>query len=87
MKKAIDPSVVTEVRFLHIPLYLAERAWAYGMDLKSIESGPDLARKRLHLINRMKKAAKWADLLVSLCSLKGDPTTVLEAEVRTIKGP
>lgn len=80
VKKMLDVSMVTDVRFLHIPLYSAERAWGYAMELKAIDSGPDLTRKRLHLIRRMRKAAKWADMFAKLCAEKSDSRTALEAE-------
>ena len=35
--RELTPDVVTDVRHLLIPLFEAERAWAYAMDLKSSE--------------------------------------------------
>eukprot|EP00271_Cylindrocystis_brebissonii_P006442 TRINITY_DN19237_c0_g1_i2.p1 TRINITY_DN19237_c0_g1~~TRINITY_DN19237_c0_g1_i2.p1 ORF type:complete len:431 (-),score=116.30 TRINITY_DN19237_c0_g1_i2:130-1422(-) len=80
VKRSIDAAIVTDVRFLHIPLYSAERAWGYAMELKAVTSGPDLAQKRTHLIRRMTKAVKWAELFASLCLAKADTKTALEAE-------
>eukprot|EP00897_Mesotaenium_endlicherianum_P010031 jgi/Mesen1/9056/ME000057S08475 len=80
-KKAIEPSSVTDERYLHIVLFSAERAWSYAMELKQAQGGPDLARKRAHLIRRLSKAAKWGDLFARLCAQKGDSKTALEAEL------
>ena len=44
-------------RHLHIPLVLAERAWAMAMELKAqLEAGHDPA-KRHHLIRRLTKVS------------------------------
>ncbi|CAM6094524.1 unnamed protein product [Calypogeia fissa] len=74
-KKQIVESTVTNVRYLHIVLYLAERAWSYAMEIK--EGGN--TRQQSHLIRRLGKAAKWANLLNRLCNEKADSRTALEA--------
>ncbi len=67
-------------RFLYLPLFDAERAWAYAMQLKS-EANTEV-RKKFHLINRLKKAVYHAEHLASLCeSDKCDARTKLEAQV------
>ncbi|XP_021285524.1 signal recognition particle subunit SRP68 [Herrania umbratica] len=78
-RKAITESTVTEVRFLHLVLYTAERAWSHAMEKRQLPDGPN-ARQRIYLIGRLRKAVKWADLFSHLCSVKGDSRTSLEAE-------
>ncbi|KAL7603464.1 uncharacterized protein LOC111892260 [Lactuca sativa] len=78
-KKSITASTVTEVRFLHLVLYTAERAWSHAMEKRQLPDGPN-ARQRSYLIGRLRKAVKWATLFAELCSIKGDSRTSLEAE-------
>ncbi|XP_059291456.1 uncharacterized protein LOC132044933 [Lycium ferocissimum] len=78
-KRPISVSTVTEVRFLHLVLYTAERAWSHAMEKKTLPDGPN-ARQRSYLIGRLRKAVKWASLFQELCSIKGDSRTSLEAE-------
>ncbi|CAM6030711.1 unnamed protein product [Sphagnum balticum] len=78
VKKPIVESTVTNVRHLHILLYLAERAWSYAMEIKQAPQGAS-ARAHMHLIRRLSKAAQWGDLFSRLCSEKADPPTALEA--------
>lgn len=37
--KKVDAETATEARFLYIPLYNAERAWSYAMQLKEVRGG------------------------------------------------
>ncbi|KAL3701446.1 hypothetical protein R1sor_019468 [Riccia sorocarpa] len=78
IRKDITEATVTDVRYLHVVLYSAERAWSYAMEIKSSGAGAN-ARQQAHLIRRLTKAAKWADLLNRLCSEKADSRTGLEA--------
>ncbi|KAK3183244.1 hypothetical protein Dsin_030530 [Dipteronia sinensis] len=78
-RKTITESTVTEVRFLHLVLYTAERAWSHAMEKRQIPDGPN-ARQRIYLIGRLRKAVKWATLFSNLCAIKGDSRTSLEAE-------
>ncbi|KAJ8538833.1 hypothetical protein K7X08_032302 [Anisodus acutangulus] len=78
-KRPISVSTVTEVRFLHLVLYTAERAWSHAMEKKTLPDGPN-ARQRSYLIGRLRKAVKWASLFQELSSIKGDSRTSLEAE-------
>lgn len=65
-------------RFLHIPLILAERAWAYAMQLRQ-EANTE-PRKRFHLIGKLRKACGWALQLQELCTSDAcDARTKLEA--------
>nr|XP_048337467.1 signal recognition particle subunit SRP68-like isoform X2 [Ziziphus jujuba var. spinosa] len=78
-KRPITESTVTEVRFLHLVLYTAERAWSHAMEKRQLPDGPN-ARQRIYLIDRLRKAVKWATLVSQLCAVKGDSRTSLEAE-------
>ncbi|KAB1217532.1 Signal recognition particle subunit SRP68 [Morella rubra] len=78
-RKSITESTVTEVRFLHLILYTAERAWSHAMEKRQLPDGPN-ARQRIYLIGRLRKAVKWATLFSQLCAIKGDSRTSLEAE-------
>lgn len=78
-RRAITESTVTEVRFLHVVLYMAERAWSHAMEKRQLPDGPN-ARQRIYLLGRLRKAVKWATLFAQLCAVKGDSRTSLEAE-------
>ncbi|KAL1203836.1 hypothetical protein V5N11_011686 [Cardamine amara subsp. amara] len=78
-RRAILESTVTDVRFLHVVFYMAERAWSHAMEKRQLPDGPN-ARQRIYLIGRLRKAVKWASLFSSLCSIKTDSRTSLEAE-------
>ncbi|CAB4280412.1 unnamed protein product [Prunus armeniaca] len=78
-RRAITESTVTEVRFLHVVLYTAERAWSHAMEKRQVLDGPN-ARQRIYLIGRLRKAVKWSTLFAQLCAIKGDSRTSLEAE-------
>ncbi|KAF6169655.1 hypothetical protein GIB67_004047 [Kingdonia uniflora] len=78
-RRAISESLVTEVRYLHVVLYMAERAWSHAMEKRQLPDGPN-ARQRIYLIGRLRKAVKWAALFSQLCGIKGDSRTSLEAE-------
>ncbi|CAD5120345.1 DgyrCDS8920 [Dimorphilus gyrociliatus] len=82
--RKVQPKKVTEdhlkdVKFLLIPLFEAERAWAYAVALKS-ESNTE-PRKKYHKLSRLRKAVQHASLLNALCSAKVcDARSKLEAE-------
>ena len=84
-KKEIKPEVVSSERYLLIPLYQAERAWAYAMQLKD-EAGAGEVPPRVyyHLVRRFKKAVSWCKILSSLSDSKVDDKTALEIEVREL---
>merc|ERR1719356_2310268 len=79
-KKDVTEEVLKEEKHLHVPLVTAERAWAYYMQLK-FESNSD-PRKKFHMINRLRKARKYAEQLDSICadSEKVDARTKLESK-------
>ncbi|KAI3954259.1 hypothetical protein MKW98_018083 [Papaver atlanticum] len=78
-KRAITETTVTEVRYLHVLLYTAERAWSHAMEKRQLPNGP-VPCQRIYLIGRLRKAVKWASLFAQLCAVKGDSRTSLEAE-------
>lgn len=67
-------------RFLYIPLILAERAWAYAMQLRQ-EANTE-QRKKFHLTNKLRRACVYALQLQELCnhSQRLDSKTKLEVE-------
>ena len=79
VKKQLEPRMVKDSRFLLVPLYCAERAWAYAMALKREDVVAE-PRLRYRLLHRLNKAAKWATSLAKLCAVRGDKRTALEAE-------
>lgn len=67
-------------RFLHLPLFNAERSWYYAMQLKS-EANTE-PRKKFHMLSKIKKAVSFAEELNELCkSPKCDAQTQLESQV------
>ncbi|KAG0487847.1 hypothetical protein HPP92_006658, partial [Vanilla planifolia] len=76
----ITVSTITEVRYLHILLYMAERAWSHAMEKRHLPDGPN-ARQHIYLLGRLRKAVKWATLFAQFSAIKGDSRTSLEAEV------
>ena len=67
-------------RYLHLPLFCAERTWAYAMQLKS-EANTE-PRKKFHMLSRLKKALMYAEELYTLCeNEKCDARTKLEGQV------
>ncbi|XP_078446658.1 signal recognition particle-related / SRP-like protein [Wolffia australiana] len=78
-RRTISETTVSDVRYLHVVLYMAERAWSYAMEKRQLPNGPN-SHQRIHLLGRLRKAVKWATLFAQLCSAKGDRRTSLEAE-------
>lgn len=77
--KKVTQENLADVRYLHIPLMMAERAWSYAMQLKQ-EANTE-PRKRFHLLSRIRKASKIASNLELLCeSTKCDARTKLESQ-------
>lgn len=67
-------------RFLYLPLILAERAWAYAMQLRQ-ESNTE-PRKKFHLVNKLRRACAYSLQMQELClaSHRLDDKTKLEVE-------
>lgn len=77
--KKINMDVIKDSRYIQIPLFSAERAWAHGMQLKA-EANTE-PRKRFHMMSRLKKAVVYAEELYSLCEHdKCDARTKLESQ-------
>ena len=81
-KKELNADEINDLKYLFIPLFQAERAWGYAMQLKQ-EANTD-PRKKFHVVNRLRKAIKHSIELEKL-SLKFDARTKLEAGVRIKK--
>ncbi|XP_064617807.1 signal recognition particle subunit SRP68-like [Liolophura sinensis] len=83
-RRRVQPKVITQellkdVRYLHLPLFCAERAWGYAMQLKD-EANTE-HRKKFHMSARLKKAVQYTEELLKLCdSPKCDARTKLEAQ-------
>lgn len=78
-KKELTVDDLTDSKFLLIPLFQSERAWAYAMQLKQ-ESNSE-PRKKFHLVNRLRKSVRFAAELDKLSqSAKCDARTKLEAQ-------
>ena len=79
-KKDVTETLLKDEKHLHIPLITSERAWAYYMQLK-FEANAE-PRKKFHMINRLRKAKKYADQLDALCanSTRVDARTKLETK-------
>ncbi|KAJ0402520.1 hypothetical protein ATCC90586_002690 [Pythium insidiosum] len=85
--RKVDAETATDARLLYLPLYSAERAWSYAMQLKEddnaekLEHGEDAnSRIKFHLAGRLRKAAEWSQRLAEICAVKADARTSLEAE-------
>lgn len=78
-KRDLTEDDLTDSKILLIPLFQAERAWSYAMQLKQ-EANTE-PRKRFHLLNRLRKAIRHANQLEKLSqSTKCDARTKLEAQ-------
>ncbi|KAF4725061.1 signal recognition particle subunit srp68, partial [Perkinsus olseni] len=81
-KKCAIPDDFSLDKVLEIPLVSAERAWAYSAELlgvyaQFIEDKPAL---RYHGIGRLRKAVRYAQILLAMCRVHCDSRTVMEAE-------
>ncbi|GAB5356086.1 hypothetical protein AAMO2058_000260600 [Amorphochlora amoebiformis] len=80
-KRKLEAKHVKDERFLSIPLFNAERAWSYAMELKALLTKDDDSRKQHHLLRKLKRAVKWSKELHDLSKQVGDSRTQIEAEV------
>ncbi len=53
-------------RYLQIPLFDAERCWAFAVQLKQEMDVDQRSRKKFHMLSKLRKALKHATLLDSL---------------------
>ncbi|XP_011876563.1 PREDICTED: signal recognition particle subunit SRP68 [Vollenhovia emeryi] len=78
-RRDVTATMVSEDKFLQVPLMMAERAWSYAMQLRQ-ESNTE-PRKKFHLISRLKKAAVYSLQLQDLIeNINCDARTKLEAQ-------
>ncbi|KAG5323068.1 SRP68 protein, partial [Acromyrmex heyeri] len=78
-RRDVTAAMVSEDKFLQVPLMMAERAWSYAMQLRQ-ESNTE-PRKKFHLISRLKKAAAYSLQLQDLIeNINCDARTKLEAQ-------
>ncbi|KAM7542388.1 hypothetical protein Aperf_G00000015592 [Anoplocephala perfoliata] len=59
--KKLTPEVVTDARHIILAVFEIERCWAYAMQLRSEANSEH--RKKFHMISRLRKAAKYGQLL------------------------
>lgn len=77
--KKVTQDLLKDVKYLHIPLMDAERAWSHAMELKLLANTE--LRKKFHYIRRLRKAASHASQLEELCYAEAcDARTKLEAQ-------
>merc|ERR1711931_293541 len=81
-KKKVTKEVITDAKFLQIPLMSAERAWSLAMQLK--QEANSEPRKRFHLMERLRKAVKHAAELALFGDAVGDARTKLETQAYNI---
>ncbi|XP_033214925.1 signal recognition particle subunit SRP68 [Belonocnema kinseyi] len=78
-RRDVHTAMVSDDKFLQVPLVMAERAWSYAMQLRQ-ESNTE-PRKKFHLISRLRKAAIYSLQLQELIeSVNCDARTKLEAQ-------
>lgn len=77
-KKKVTKELITDAKFLQIPLMSAERAWSLAMQLK--QEANSEPRKRFHLMERLRKAVKHAAELAVFGDALGDARTKLETQ-------
>ncbi|PXF40910.1 Signal recognition particle subunit SRP68 [Gracilariopsis chorda] len=71
--------ILSNERSLQIPLVLAEREWAFAMDVKREQAaGP--SRTRRTILAKLSRAVHHAEHFAALCRQVADDSTVLEAE-------
>ncbi|KAM7429566.1 signal recognition particle subunit srp68 [Porites harrisoni] len=77
--KKVTQELLNDVKYLHIPLMDAERAWSHAMELKLLANTE--LRKKFHYIRRLRKAASHASQLEELCHAEAcDARTKLESQ-------
>eukprot|EP01060_Flectonema_neradi_P008327 TRINITY_DN15953_c0_g1_i2.p1 TRINITY_DN15953_c0_g1~~TRINITY_DN15953_c0_g1_i2.p1 ORF type:complete len:588 (+),score=135.55 TRINITY_DN15953_c0_g1_i2:77-1765(+) len=79
----IQPEDVTDTRILMILLLQAERAWAYGEQLKYDHSTTDAPRLHRHYALKMAKAVAHAQKLLQITKYVANERTITEVEAYT----
>ncbi|GBF99974.1 hypothetical protein Rsub_12667 [Raphidocelis subcapitata] len=67
-KRRLEVAMITDARWLMIPLLSAERAWAQAMEIKADNEDRKTAARRHHGIRRLAKASQWAAELARFTS-------------------
>jgi len=80
VRNDISVDQVKDDRYLMIPIFEAERAWAYAMELREEFETEKYHRTRNHSVRKFTKATQAAQHLKNLCAERGDGRTGLEAE-------
>eukprot|EP00756_Hemistasia_phaeocysticola_P005999 Hpha_TRINITY_DN13614_c0_g1::TRINITY_DN13614_c0_g1_i1::g.122533::m.122533/K03107/SRP68; signal recognition particle subunit SRP68 len=78
VSKRVEPEDCADPRFLELMLLLAERAWAYGEELKVSAAQNDSLKQARHGARKMVKAAGHADAMVETASYVCDARTLDE---------
>jgi len=77
--KQVIPEIINDARFLELILLCCERAWSQSMSLKEVDPYT-YPRAKHHAASRLRKAIKWSQHLVLLCTARADQRTILESE-------
>ncbi|XP_043469579.1 signal recognition particle subunit SRP68 [Leptopilina heterotoma] len=78
-RRDVNSGMVSDDKFLQVPLVMAERAWSYAMQLRQ-ESNTE-PRKKFHLTSRLRKASTYSLQLQELIeSVNCSARTKLEAQ-------
>jgi signal recognition particle subunit SRP68 len=82
-RREVTVEGMKDEKFLLLPLFYAERAWAYAQQAKQeisnrVERGEPAQRR--HSMTLLQKAVKWTQHLKTLCESRTTSTTALEAD-------
>jgi len=82
-KKEVTAEGMKDEKYLLLPLFYAERAWAYAQQAKQeisnrVERGEPAQRR--HSMTLLAKADKWTQTLKTLCEARTTGPTALEAD-------
>ncbi|KAI8909475.1 hypothetical protein DFJ77DRAFT_124444 [Powellomyces hirtus] len=80
-KKEVTSESASSEKHLQILLFMAERNWAYSMELR--QEVRDEPRKRPHLVKRLKRAVQTAQQLQKVCNVCGDARTMFDVKAYT----
>lgn len=76
-KKNFDIKNISDVRYIELILFYAERAWAYALDLKSEVENP---RAKYHSQSKFVKAHQYTEQLKEMCNSCADEKTKIQAD-------
>jgi len=78
IKKEVVFETITNDKYLLLPLFKAERAWSFAMQMK--DEKEDNPRVKFFVVRKFAKAAKHSAELEQLCNKRADNRTILEAQ-------